>query len=357
MPRLSDLSRSWRGLLVGLAIVITAAGAALTLPAALAATQSPLFPMVLSATLTAVFLVPLLVARYRLRSSIALIGAAVLLALGAAVYLYSDSVQGRCIVLHNGRDVVVGTDMTDLGVRFRSAHPEETDADLIDNAGGDVALVWTPESIESCRSRIASTYFLWIPMLSAALVSAALGTAARRVTVPAVHAAPVTHSAAATRADVPPRYDVFISYRHGGADADLARQLLHALESDGYVVAIDERDFPANASFLQEMERCIRESRYTVAIVSSRYFESGHTEEEAIISKVLDLGQRRRRLIPFVIQPVEMPAWLFGIVGIDVTAPDPLIDPIERLKATLGSPLKVGGGGGRRLEGGGGIGD
>ena len=78
----------------------------------------------------------------------------------------------------------------------------------------------------------------------------------------------------------------------------------------------------------------------TVAIVSPRYFESGHTEEEAIISKVLDMGQRRRRLIPFIVQPVAMPAWLFGIVGIDCTVVDPLLDPIERLKATLGPPLE-----------------
>ena len=30
------------------------------------------------------------------------------------------------------------------------------------------------------------------------------------------------------------RYDAFISYRHGGADADVARQLLDSLEADGY---------------------------------------------------------------------------------------------------------------------------
>ncbi len=337
MPGLTELSRRWRGLLVSVAIVDAAAGAALTQPAALAGTQPALFAAVLSATLTATFLVPLLIARYRLRSSIALISAAGLLALGAAAYVYGGSVQGRCIVQYNGRGVVVGTEMTELGVSFRSAHPEETDADLIDNAGGDAALVWTRESIESCRSRVASTYFLWIPFLIASLVAAALGAAARRLTVPA----PTTPAVASTLADVPARYDVFISYRHGGADGDVARQLLQALESDGYVVAIDERDFPANASFLQEMERCIRESRYTIAIVSPRYFESGHTEEEAIISKVLDMGQRRRRLIPFIIQPVAMPAWLFGIVGIDCTVADPLLDPIERLKATLGPPLTV----------------
>jgi TIR domain len=134
------------------------------------------------------------------------------------------------------------------------------------------------------------------------------------------------------------RYDVFISYRHGGADADVASQVLDALEADGYRVAIDERDFVANASFLLEMERCIRESRYTIAIVSRRYLESGHSDEEAIVTKVLDMGDRRRRLIPFIIESVELPAWMFGIVGIDCTKPDALVDPIDKLKAALGRP-------------------
>jgi hypothetical protein len=336
MPGLAELSRSWRGWLASVAIIAAAAGAWLTKPPPLAGTKPALFAAVLSATLTAIFLIPLLAARYRLRSLVPLISAAVLLPLGAAAYLYTGSVQGRCIVQYNGRGVLIGTEMTDLGVRFRSANPELTDADLLDDAAGDVATVWTRESNESCRSRVGSTYFLWIPLLIASLVSATLGTAARRLTVPTS-----AHTPAPAVPDAPSRYDVFISYRHGGADADVARQLLQALESDGYVVAIDERDFPANASFLQEMERCIRESRYTVAILSPRYLESGHCEEEAIISKVLDMGQRRRRLIPFIIQTVSLPAWLFGIVGIDCTAADPLVDPMEKLKATLGPPLKA----------------
>jgi TIR domain len=337
MPGLAELSRSWRGWLVGLAIGAAAAVAPIAQPAALEGKTPALFAAVLSATLTATFLVPLLAARHRLHSWLPFISAAALLALGAAAYVYGNSIQGRCVVQYNGRSVLIGTELTkDVGVRFRSAHPEETDADLIDNARGDAATVWTRESIEWCRSRVASTYFLWVPFLLASIVCAALGTAARRLTVPVS-----SHAAAPAVPDVPSRYDVFISYRHGAADTDVARQLLQALESDGYAVAIDERDFPANASFLQEMERCIRESRYTVAIVSARYFESGHTEEEAIISRVLDLGQRRRRLIPFIIQPVAMPAWMFGIVGIDSTAADPLVDPIDKLKATLGPPLKA----------------
>ena len=72
------------------------------------------------------------------------------------------------------------------------------------------------------------------------------------------------------------------------------------------------------------------ESRYTVAIVSARYLESGNCEEEAIVTKVLEMSERRRRLIPFIIQPVEMPVWLFNLVGIDCTKPDSLVDPLDR---------------------------
>jgi hypothetical protein len=114
--------------------------------------------------------------------------------------------------------------------------------------------------------------------------------------------------------------------------------LLAALEARGYRVAIDERDFRANASFLQEMERCIRESRFTVAVISAAYLESGNCEEEAIVCKVLDMGDRKRRLIPFVIEPVSMPAWLYGIVGVDCTTADPLVEPLDKLTATLGLP-------------------
>jgi len=53
---------------------------------------------------------------------------------------------------------------------------------------------------------------------------------------------------------------------------------------------------------------------------------------------VLDMSDRKRRLIPFVIERVPMPAWLYGIVGIDCTKPDPLVDPIDKLRATLGAP-------------------
>jgi len=56
-------------------------------------------------------------------------------------------------------------------------------------------------------------------------------------------------------------------------------------------------------------------------------------------SKVQHMGERKRRLVPLVIQKVKMPAWMFGIVGIDFTNTNPVVSPLERLAKTLGKPL------------------
>jgi hypothetical protein len=136
-------------------------------------------------------------------------------------------------------------------------------------------------------------------------------------------------------------YDAFISYRREEPDKSFARRLLKDLEDDGYKVAIDERDFHSEASFLDEMERCIKESRFTLCVVSPRYLKSGNCTEEAAICKVLDMSERIRRLLPLTIEKIETPTWMYGIVGIDFSASDPLIPPYVKLKSDLGGPRRV----------------
>ena len=343
MELLARVVRRWRGWAAAAGIVAAALLAALMpAPDGLPDSHRPTYAVLTSAALSAAFLLPLVITRLRARRAAAVIGAATLLVFGIAANYYSHAVQRQCTIRYNGRIVIIGTELTSLGATWKRLHPEQTAADALMDASGETATLWTLDSIDRCRGRIAGSYFLWIPFLVASLVSAALAVPGGKLSVPVI--APTAGTPAP---GVRLRYDVFISYRHGGADGEIARTLLQTLEADGYTVAIDERDFPANASFLQEMERCIRESRFTVAVVSERYLQSGHCEEEAIISRVLDMSERRRRLIPFVIQPTQatqsapslvMPAWLFGIVGIDCTRPDPLVDPVEKLKATLGPP-------------------
>ena len=73
-------------------------------------------------------------------------------------------------------------------------------------------------------------------------------------------------------------------------------------------------------------------------MASPRYFESGNCIEESIICKVLDMSERRRRLIPLVIEAVQMPTWLYNIVGVNFTDSDPLVDPYKKLIAKLSNP-------------------
>jgi hypothetical protein len=239
-----------------------------------------------------------------------------------------------CTARYANRPIVIGTELTPLGAAYKKANPELSSDDLVFDAAGAAERIWTRQSIDRCTVFISSTYFLWIPFLVVCLVATVQA-------VPMTILAPVRWDPHALPAgtETPMRYDVFMSYRHDGADKTFATELVSALEAEGYRVAIDERDFTANASFLQEMERAVRESRFTVAVISPRYLESGNTQDEAIIAKVLDMGDRKRRLIPLVIEPVVMPAWLYGIVGIDWTKRDPLVDPFEKLKATLGDPI------------------
>ena len=343
------LGRHRRVSLAAAAVLLAGFAAALAPPPAVVAEVEAggrwTFAALASAAIVALAILPFIVWRSVAPPKIWVAVAVAALTLGVGSFSAGGYAQRACTAQYAGRPVIIGTDLTTLGVTYTQANPELSSDDLLFDAAGVAERIWTRPSIGRCRAFISSTYFLWIPFLVVCLLATAQA-------VPTTILSPVRWDAPAPQVgtEVSTRYDVFMSYRHDGVDKAYGTQLVAALETDGYRVAIDERDFPANASFLQEMERCIRESRFTVAVISSRYLDSGNCQEEAIICKVLDMGDRKRRLIPLLIEPVSMPAWLYGIVGIDCTKRDPLVDPFDKLKATLGVPLAntTGGPGARR---------
>jgi TIR domain-containing protein len=327
--------RTWLALAATLLAAIAAAFN--PLPAAIDATggaQQTAFAALASAAIVTLAVLPFFlwpgVAQPKIWAAVAVAA----LTLGLGSFLGSAFVQRACTARYADRAVVIGTELTALGASYTQANPDLSNDDLLFDAAGVPGRIWTASSIGRCGAFITGSYFLWIPFLVVCLLATAQAAPTTILAPVRWDAQPPTLAPAA-----PIRYDVFVSYRHGGVDKTFATELVAALEADGYRVAIDERDFAANASFLREMERVIRESRITVAVISNRYLESGNTEEEVLISKVLDMGDRRRRLIPIIIEPVALPVWLYGIVGIDWTKPDPLVDPLEKLKATLGTPL------------------
>jgi hypothetical protein len=127
-------------------------------------------------------------------------------------------------------------------------------------------------------------------------------------------------------------YDAFVSYRR--LDRERAEALVETLESRGFRLAIDFRDFRPNETVLAEMERCIVESRFVLCVITANYGSSGFTNEEALMAKLLDLTERRNRIVPLIFEQVPLPAWLGGLVGINFTSAAQ-IDPIEKLVSLL----------------------
>ena len=133
-------------------------------------------------------------------------------------------------------------------------------------------------------------------------------------------------------------YDVFVSYSR--ADRKWVRgELLPRLEGAGLKVCVDYRDFAIGAPIVTEMERAVVESARTLLVLSPAYLHSAWTEFETLMLQVLDPGARERRLIPLLIERVELPVRIGYLGYVDLTDPEDLELNWERLLSTLGAPV------------------
>jgi hypothetical protein len=257
------------------------------------------------------------------------VGVSLASAVAGVVLLFAhfDALTG-CVADYDGRSVVVGREYAADAASYIAANPGLAPSDRLLDAGGVPERIWSADSIRSCRFWVSWGGTATIPLFAVSL--AALIPRGRRF-LSAPRTSPPLVSSAPARTPV---YDAFISYRHTEPDKTQAIDILESLERRGLRVAIDFRDFAANEHFLSEMERCIKQSRYVLCLITSNYLASDHTSEEAIISKTLDLADRRRRLVPLVFERVELPVWLHGLVGIDFTA-SARVEPMERLLGLL----------------------
>jgi hypothetical protein len=240
-----------------------------------------------------------------------------------------DALAG-CVADYSGRPVIIGREYAPDAAPYISANPGLAPSDRLLDAGGVPERIWSGESIRSCRLWASWGAMATIPLF--ALSVGALISRGRHRFVSGRRSTPPLVRPAGT-----PAYDAFISYRHTEPDKTHAIEILESLERRGLRVAIDVRDFAANEHFLSEMERCIKQSRYVLCVITARYLASDHTSEEAIISKTLDMADRRKRLVPLVFERVELPVWLHGLVGIDFTE-SATVEPTGRLLGLLAAP-------------------
>jgi len=243
------------------------------------------------------------------------------------LFAHSDALAG-CVADYDGRPMIVGREYAVDAASYVTANPGLAAADRLLDAGGVPERVWSAESIRSCRRWASWGGTATVPLF--AISVAALVSGARPRFLPRRGSVPAAAGASAGT----PVYDAFVSYRHAEPDRTQAIEILESLERRGLRVAIDFRDFAANEHFLSEMERCIRQSRYVLCVITAQYLTSDHTSEEAIISKTLDMADRRKRLVPLVFERVELPGWWHGLVGIDFTE-SASVEPTERLVGLL----------------------
>jgi hypothetical protein len=249
-------------------------------------------------------------------------------AAGLVLILTHVAASGTCVATYAGRKILIGREYTPSAADYVKKHPSLSASDLLLDAGGAAGRIWTPASISSCRFWTGLGGLLALPLFAGAVCALIERRGFRFAPAAAVR------TTASTRPEQSSVYDAFLSYRHTEPDKTNATQILAALESRGLRVAVDFRDFAPNQHFLSEMERCIRESRFVLCVVTARYLDSDNCSEEAIISKTLDLADRKKRLVPLIFERIALPVWLHGLVGIDFTE-SASVDPLERLIGLL----------------------
>lgn len=87
----------------------------------------------------------------------------------------------------------------------------------------------------------------------------------------------------------------------------MTNRLLPILEAAHFRVAIDFRDFVTGAPGVAEMERCVRESRRLIVVLSKPYVVSEWSAFENTMMQTLDPAGVRRQIVPVIIEDCDVP--------------------------------------------------
>lgn len=127
-------------------------------------------------------------------------------------------------------------------------------------------------------------------------------------------------------------YDIFISYRRFPEDQHWVFQtLVPALRGAGLSVCLDEDCFGLGVPFVTEMERAVLESRYTLAVFSPDYMQSGFTTLENVMVQHLGLETQTVRFIGLIFRECKPDLRFRVSLMLDMTNADTFATDIERI--------------------------
>jgi hypothetical protein len=97
------------------------------------------------------------------------------------------------------------------------------------------------------------------------------------------------------------KYDIFVSYSHRNR-AWVHDWFLPRLDAN-FKVCIDSRNFIPGYSVSDNIQRAVKNSRHTLAVLTTAWVESEWSELESLLARHRDPAARRRRLIPLMLEP------------------------------------------------------
>lgn len=114
------------------------------------------------------------------------------------------------------------------------------------------------------------------------------------------------------------RYDVFISYSH--ADSEWVwNWLVPRLKAADLRVCIDRESFDVGLPSLLNMERAAAMSRNTLLVLTPAWINSEWGQFESLLVQTADPGGLRRRLVPVLREPCDLPSRLAILTYADLT--------------------------------------
>jgi Caspase domain/TIR domain len=132
-------------------------------------------------------------------------------------------------------------------------------------------------------------------------------------------------------------YDAFVSYCQDDPDdrAWVTGTVVPYLEGLGLKLCLEDRDFALGAARLDEVDRAVTQSRYTVAVFTSAYLAAAVDSYEAVIAAYSAVESRTPRFIPLIRRPCRLALHARMTEALDVSRDAEVPAMLQRLAKAL----------------------
>jgi len=135
-------------------------------------------------------------------------------------------------------------------------------------------------------------------------------------------------------------YDAFVSYCHDDPDdrAWVTDTLVPTLEGLGLKLCLENRDFRLGASRVEETDRAVLRSRYTISVFTPAYLAGAFETYDAVLATHVAIETRAPRLIPLLRRRCELALHQRITEALDVSRDAEVPAALQRLAIALRQP-------------------